>query len=231
MKKSLLHPGRQSSNQYRDYSLEDVQRLVLIRQYNAMGISLDKVRAMLAGSSLEESRAALADTISSEEDRLLWTRAQIDNLKDMQQLLDDMAEAEPYEAGQRGRLWYYPSNQNRDVLTDLYCYGNAARAVFLIEEKYLDQENYPDRRGYLFSRKPPVKEQPEIFEPHAFVRTIEYVPTNTFISNAQLRKVRQRLAREGFATTDCMVYQLIAPLQEGSDTILVCLEFWVDPLL
>jgi DNA-binding transcriptional MerR regulator len=230
-KKGLLHPCRQSCNQYRDYSLEDVQRLVLIRQYNAMGISLDKVRDLLASSSLEESRTALADTINSEEERLLWARAQIDNLKDMQRLLDDLAEAEPYEAGQRGRLWYYPSNQNPDCQQDLYRYGNAARAIFLIEEKYFDQKNYPDRRGYLFFRKPPVKEPPEVFKPHGFVRTIEYVPRNTFISTAQLRNVRQRLAREGFATADCMIYQLIAPLREGSDTIPVCLEFWVDPLI
>ena len=53
-KKGLIHPKR-SENHYRDYSIHDLHLLILIKQYNSLGIPLSTIQSMFLNQNYQEA--------------------------------------------------------------------------------------------------------------------------------------------------------------------------------
>ena len=58
-KKGLIHCQRNEDNQYRHFSFRDFNRMITIRKYRDLGMSLDQIRKMLSCNDLTSSRALL----------------------------------------------------------------------------------------------------------------------------------------------------------------------------
>ena len=75
-KKGLLHPKR-LDNGYRDYSLQDVHRIILIKQYNSLGIPLHTIKEMLKGETgIKNAFEEQLDTLKQEVE-LLWRNTEM----------------------------------------------------------------------------------------------------------------------------------------------------------
>ena len=64
-KKDLIHPKR-SENNYRDYSIHDLHLLILIKQYNSLGIPLSTIQSMFLNQNYQD----VTDQLSKQIDQL-----------------------------------------------------------------------------------------------------------------------------------------------------------------
>ena len=64
-KKGLIHPKR-SENNYRDYSIHDLHLLILIKQYNSLGIPLSSIQSMFLNQNYQDA----TDQFSKQIDQL-----------------------------------------------------------------------------------------------------------------------------------------------------------------
>ena len=100
-KKGLIHPSRLSNN-YRDYSLHDLHLIILIRQYNSLGIPLSTIREMLKSNNTEKTSTQLKQQIEQLHMDAIWAYARYRNACDLQVLLEN------YQAGNNMDTGYRP---------------------------------------------------------------------------------------------------------------------------
>ena len=87
--KGLLTPQRSGSNGFRQFSLNDVQRLGFIKSYQRQGFSLDEIKHILTGCTQDELIAMMDDKRAQLREQLTLTRAVYDRMTAGTDLLRD----------------------------------------------------------------------------------------------------------------------------------------------
>lgn len=87
--KGLLTPQRATRNGFRQFSLNDVQRLGFIKSYQRQGFSLDEIKHILSDCPQDELIAMMDNKRSELRDQLTLTRAIYDRLTAGTDLLRD----------------------------------------------------------------------------------------------------------------------------------------------
>ncbi len=87
----LLAPASRSEAGYRLYTQQELDRVRQITQYRATGLTLDAIRALIAGASQPEAIAARLDDINRTMELLKEQRAALLRLQDAEAALDQEA--------------------------------------------------------------------------------------------------------------------------------------------
>lgn len=224
-KKGLIRPGRNPANDYRDYQVRDLRRLVLIRQYNAMGVPLSEIRELLDGKNQDSGLLSVRQAIRKKKEDLWLLEAQLAALEDMESLLQAVSDGSMITQGIRKRM-YFVLSDNVNTLEKIYPYESAARAVCIVDGLENGDHGCIYRFGFAFFRKPPTAGDFEVIEQHLFVRAAAMVPADHNVSGERLLSIRQDLIRKGYAPgCSCSVYQVLMPSRERADEVMAAVEF------
>ena len=109
-KKGLIHPKR-SENNYRDYSIHDLHLLILIKQYNSLGIPLSTIQSMLLNQNYQDTTDQFSKQIDQLRQDAEWAYAKYKNAKDLLLILQTYKSNKNYDTGIR-KTMYYLNNQN-----------------------------------------------------------------------------------------------------------------------
>lgn len=226
-KKGLIHPKR-SENNYRDYSIHDLHLLILIKQYNSLGIPLSTIQSMFLNQNYQDATDQFSKQIDQLRQDAEWAYAKYKNAKDLLLILQSYKSNKNYDTGIR-KTMYYLNIQNITEQTITSVSSGIARAVYRISLESLKQSTYPVDTGLLFAYNHPndnYKYQ-EITE-HIFYRTIVEVPSNQTISMKQLKQIIQTMHTRGYQECgDIFIYQALTTGNDyGIDVI--CVEFIVQ---
>ena len=81
-KKGLVVPNRNIENNYRDYSQEDINTIVMIKQYSELGISLKAINTLLKQEDTTSFTKELDEAIIQHKNAVEWSQARLANAKD-----------------------------------------------------------------------------------------------------------------------------------------------------
>ncbi len=222
-KKGIIHPTRKSNN-YRDYSTHDLHLLILIKQYNALGIPLSTIKSMLKDNETESAHFELKSHIEQLKNDAKWAYARYINALDLQVVFDNYHNHIEWDTGTRGDLSYIPNNQVSNF--NHFVNSGIARPVYRIQTKYLKDDSYPADFGLLFPTSHLEDNSSYIPIPsHDFCRVITDVPSNSIISTKKLNSLLETMHQNGYQEDgDIFIYQFIGHDSESyKDT--VCIEF------
>ena len=224
-KKGIIHPKRKD-NGYRDYSTQDIHLLILIKQYNALGIPLSTIQSMLKNNDISAGKQQLNNHISQLKQEVEYAYARYQNALDLQILLENYQKKLPYEIGIRHELYYIPINPNFEYITLVN--SGIARPVYHIHSKHLCKKTYPSDYGLLFITQNIEKsEKFTIIPKHKYYRVITEVASNQIIPTSTLNFLIQQMHHNGYQECgDIFIYQFIMSSNSDMDTI--CIEFSVE---
>lgn len=228
-KKGLIHPSRLSNN-YRDYSLHDLHLIVLIRQYNALGISLSTIGEMLESSNTKETSNQLKEQIEQLHNDAIWAYARYRNACDLQVVLENYQTGNNMDTGFRPVQYYLQRQSEHERDSSLsYVNNGIARPVFHVFTGSLSHDSYPEDSGLLFSETHPDDSNTYIEIPaHHFYRTIREVSSNTLISTTELNDIIKEMHSYGYhEKNDIFIYQLLAS-NNSEHTDIVCVEIVIQ---
>lgn len=207
-KKGLLHPKRMS-NGYRDYSLQDVHRIILIKQYNSLGVPLHTIKKMLKGETgIKNAFEAQLDTLKQEVEFAL---AKYRNAKDLQKLAAAYEQGQVFEIGYRGDMYYVPLHKENDALCTQYVNEGAGRAVFRVAKEDMYSSVLPDDVGVLMAGNPEeslgnLRKIP----PHAFYRILRFIPNVQKVGPEEIQQILEEMHARGFTESgDMYIYQVL----------------------
>lgn len=224
-KKGIIHPTRKENN-YRDYSTHDLHLLILIKQYNALGIPLSTIKSMLNNNETTLAQLELNSHLEQLKNDAKWAYARYINALDLQIVFENYQNHIEWDTGTRDDLYYLPNNSN--INYNHYVNSGIARPVYRIESRYLKEESYPADYGLLFPTNHLDDSVSSIKIPsHDFCRVITDVPSNSIISTTKLNSLLEEIHQNGYQETgDIFIYQFIGhSSKESMDT--VCIEFTI----
>lgn len=224
-KKGLICPSRLPNN-YRDYSLHDLHLIILIRQYNALGIPLSAIRKMLTADNTEENTVELKQQIEQLHMDSIWAFARYRNACDLETVIENYQNGNNMDTGFRPVQYYLQRQSEKERDSSLsYVNNGIARPVFHVSIKYLSTTSYPEDSGLLFSENHPDDLNTYIEIPaHRFYRTIREVPSNALISTAELNDILDEMHICGYEEkNDIFIYQLLGH-NRSRHTDIVCVE-------
>lgn len=223
-KKGIIHPKRKE-NGYRDYSTQDLHLLILIKQYNALGIPLSTIQSMLKDNDISVGKQQLNNHISQLKQDVEYSYARYHNALDLKVLLENYQNNILYETGIRQDLYYIPITPNFEYINLVN--SGIARPVYHIQSEYLKQQTYPSDYGLLLITKN-MKEDVKFttIPKHKYYRVIAEVPSNHIISTSTLNSLIHQMHLNGYQECgDIFIYQFIMNSNSNMDTI--CVEFTI----
>lgn len=223
-KKGIIHPKRKE-NGYRDYSTQDLHLLILVKQYNALGIPLSIIQSMLKNNAIDAGKQQLNSHINQLKQEVEYSYARYQNALDLQILFENYQNNIPYDTGIRHDFYYIPIHENSNYMNLVN--SGIARPVYHIHTSCLEHETYPSDYGLLFITKK-IEESLEIkmIPKHKYYRVITKVPSNQIISTEKLNTLIQEMHHNGYQEHgDIFIYQFLMNSNHDTDTI--CVEFTV----
>lgn len=228
-KKDLIHPAR-SANNYRDYSIHDLHILILIKQYNSLGLSLSVIHDMLSTNDSEDLSVQLNKQIEQLHNDAIWAYARFRNAADLQVVLDSYKSGKNMDTGIRPVQYYLRRQTAKENAYSLsYVNNGIARPVYHVSVSYLTEETYPEDSGLLFTESHPLDDNTYIEIPsHHFYRTICLVDSNTLISTSKLQEIITEMHRLGYQEmNDIYIYQLLGNTN-SSGVDIICVEITIQ---
>ena len=80
--KGILNPVKNADNGYREYSIDDIDRVLLIEYYRSLDLGIDQIREICEGGSTDDIRRVAEEkrqSVELELRRLNRIRANIDS--------------------------------------------------------------------------------------------------------------------------------------------------------
>ncbi len=223
-KKGIIHPQRKE-NGYRNYTMQDLHLLILIKQYNALGIPLSTIQSMLKDNDISAGYKQLTTHITQLKQDVEYSYARYQNAVDLQILLENYQKKIPFETGMRHDLYYIPINQNSTYINLVN--SGIARPVYHIDHTNLKQNTYPSDYGLLFITKSLENHiEFKMIPKHKYYRVITKVPSNKIISKSKLDLLLNEMHQNGYQECgDIFIYQFI--MNDNNDKDTICIEFTI----
>ena len=228
-KKGLIQPER-SDNNYRSYTVHDMHLLILIKQYNSLGIPLSSIRSMLLQQDTQTTTTQFKKQIEQLKKDAEWAYARYKNAEDLLNIINTYKSSNNYDTGIR-KDFFYLNTKNITAQSISYVNSGIARAVYHISLDALQSTTYPEDTGLLFTENHPndnytYQRIPE----HMFYRTIVEVSSNQIISTKQLNHIIQEMHTRGYQECgDIFIYQVLAT-GHTCETNVICVELVVKQI-
>ena len=222
----ILSPGRNPDNQYRDYTLKDINDAVMIRQYSSLGLSLKSLAGLSKTGGAEAVQHQLQKTMNQLETELEWMRAKLENARDFSFLFSMLARNTACDTGFRPETYYYRRPEKDFMFEGMNAGLNGAfRMVFRIPSEAVELETYPTDQGFLAMQKIKGSRLPfERIPAHHYWRTIIEEEQDGVMNREKLRPVLQCMSKDGYLLRGpVFLYQIMSGTPERP-VKLVCVE-------
>ena len=195
-KKGIIHP-RRTENGYREYSEHDLILLVTARQYNCIGIELDRIAELLIDQDPVQFQQEMSDALVRLQEETDWLAQRMDYAEHLKNIFRMASEGIDHEVVRHAAFHYYPRT-NVKHFASLYAY-NSARPVFRIQNQNLFHDIYPMEQGMLFM-KPVGSDLPCTSYPEGrFMRFVRRVPPGSSIQPELILPMVHQLEEEGYS--------------------------------
>lgn len=223
----IITPKRNPDNHYRKYSESDINTIVMIKQYNEMGVSLKTLSAIIKSGDSELAVKEINQAVQRLKLDAEWSMARLSNAIHFQKLIQMMHNGEPSHVGVCPKSYFYPRYDENVIALykSLYYSEGAGKTVFRILHDQLTLESYPKNQGMHSTKRlnDPSIETIEIPE-HKYWRTIRLVDNEPIINYKQLKPVLDQMNSEGYTLSgDVFLYQ-IACTDLVKEKIYICIE-------
>lgn len=226
-KLGIIKPQRNSINNYREYSESDINTIVMVKQYNELGLSLKTLSALIKEENPQLALKEIDQAVNKLKMEAEWAMARLDNAMHFEKLIKMMNDNQKSSIGICPRSYFYPRHDENamSLYKLLYHSAGAAKTVFLIPHDQLMLEHYPKNQGMHSTKK---LDDPNIevitIPRHRYWQTIKVVSNNHIINYQELKPILAQMNDEGYALCgDIMLYQ-IACKDSASDQIYICIE-------
>lgn len=91
--KGLIAPDKDESNQYRNYDILDIYRLMVIDFYKKRGLSIKQIQALMANSDIAELRAVMLERESSFRAKIMELKQTLARIEESLQYSDRVESA------------------------------------------------------------------------------------------------------------------------------------------
>ncbi len=228
-KKGIIHPSRNQNN-YRNYTKQDLNTLVLARQYSMMGIQLDTIASLFQFHDLDEAAKQLNQSIQKLEDDLIWQQARLQTAIEFQKLFTMIQDNIPFQTGTHIQQYFYPMENQTDSLTHMITtHGSIAKAVFRLPIQEYQNGRFVGDTGYLLPRiHPDSSLQTIIYPKHFYYRTIYRIPPNHAINLDDMSHLFAQAHHHGYQECgDVFIYEVSRKRTESESYDVLCIEFQV----
>lgn len=146
-KLNLISPSR-NKNKYREYSNQDANKIILIKQFNNLGIDLKTVQKLLKNNDLEESISKLNISISTLENQLQWITNRIKLAEDINIILNDLSLDIEYRIIKNTSFFFYNHDSSEEYHT-LLSKTNGLKFSYRIKSENINLDKFPDDIGLI----------------------------------------------------------------------------------
>ena len=108
-KQGLIYPRRNNENNYRSYDQTDLNLLVLIKQYSALGIELKVIQSLINDYNIDHALDSFNQQVEKLEFDAYWAKSRYLIAKLYQKLLMMVKDNISYDIGKRNQIYYYPN--------------------------------------------------------------------------------------------------------------------------
>lgn len=226
-KLGIIAPKRNPENHYRDYSESDINTIVMIKQYNEMGLSLKTLSILIKDGNSELVVKEINEAVRQLKLDAEWSMARLNNALHFQRLIKMMHYKIPSYVGICPKSYFYPRHDKNVIALykSLYYSEGAGKTVFRILHDQLTLESYPKNQGMHSTKRlnDPSIEVVEIPE-HKYWQTIRLVNSDQIINYKQLKPILDEMNKEGYSLSgDIFLYQ-IAYTEAEKGKIYICIE-------
>lgn len=230
-KLGIIAPRRNPANRYREYALEDLNNVVMMKQYSSLGISLRTLSSLSAEGDVSSASKELETAIRDLEKTLLLAQSKLDNAKDYYHLFSLIQAGIFTETGIRPSVYYYPRPETNPFFSDLDLdLHGAVRPVFRIKKKDITLPSYPVDQGFLSAQKIPSCPLPFSSIPaHHFWRTFFQEERDEMMTREKLLPILSRMESEGHTLKGCILLYQIMHANRSNPRKLICVECVTGP--
>ena len=227
-KKGIIKPKRNLQNNYRDYTEHDLYLIVMARQYNCLGISLDDIASQIEKRDVLSMKKKLDDSVTELEEEYRMLKQRILFSKDLQENFDILNKVRKPFARKTISFYYYPRSSFEEY-AELFSY-QSGRPVFRIRYKDLNKPEYPVDQGMMFTEK--VNSSLPLFEysPCLIYKTCLELPTAETLSGKHIKPLLEEMKNNGYQPVgDAFIFQIMGGHHDEM-TDIISTGFICEPL-
>ena len=225
-KLGLIRPQR-ADNGYREFSEKDSFEIVLIKQFNSLGISLRTMQKYGLTNSAHQYDE-LRENLRKLEEEERWLKSRISNARNFVDIFYDVSRGRDYSLIDYPVLYYYShpmtlagfSRRAPEILQNL----GAFRYCFRIRKEHFTRD-FPVDIGFLSQVDlPKAGVSMSKYERVRVYRTYSYVDQDRMLRPEDLAIFLQKMEKHGLkAEGDCFITQLSSARDGEKD--LLCFDF------
>lgn len=224
-KKDIIHPMRME-NGYRDYSEHDLLLLVTARQYNCLGIELDKISELMKKHDPELFRQEMSLAVQRLREEQEWLVQRENYAHHMENIFRMASEKIDHEEFNHVSFYFYPRTAVKPY-ANLYAYNNA-RPVFRIRRENIGYDSYPSEQGMLFLKQVETDLPFTAYKSGKIVRFVRSLPPNTEINGSLIHPLIRNLEAENYEVSGDIFVSLIMGDAEHQTNDLASIEIQVQ---
>ncbi len=233
-KLGLLKPQR-SQNRYRDFSAEDLNRIVLIKGYSNLGIELKYLKTALASDGAALLARKLRSRLEELQSYLLTLEAEISMGSNLLHYYEDMEQGNSYSISPVPERFLYPRDEAGQefyhrclqILEAGGVYHYYYRISGQTNEEQTDPQQAPRTQTglLLYPPLPPSLEEGEFLPSRLVYRTSMLRDHIQYITLEDLAEHFKRIRELGYTPgMDILMYQTAEFQQDNQRLYLVCIE-------
>ena len=231
-KLGILSPTRNPENGYRDYSINDLNDAVMIRQYSSLGLSLKTLSQLSRHGEIDTVIEQFAQAIVRLETDLELAQNRLENAANYYRVFHMIRQKTTSEIVNVPATYYYPRSQENPFFAEMdpALYG-ALRMVFRIEHANVFAENYPPGQGFLSMQLIPSCTIPYIEIPaHRCWFTVMEEEPEGFMNREKLAPILEQMEAEGYHLHGDILRSQILNASDIMPRKLICIECDAGPL-
>ena len=196
-KKGLIRPARKA-NGYRDFSDQDVVSIVMIRQYNCLGIELSEIKDIMQKRTYDRLAGRLSASADELEKQARLLLQRIEFARETKQMFELLKTPDNWDVFATDTFWFCQRDAQHArafaALYESYC----CRPAMRIQPARLKESFAVQDQGIILT-EPPMTELPVIaYAPGRMYRTV----LRTTLADARdvLEKVCVQMKERGYAS-------------------------------
>ena len=225
-KKGLVTPNRNKENNYRDYTQENINTIVMIKQYSELGISLKSIYNFIHEEDTASFTKELDDAIIAHKNAVEWSQARLYNSKDFRDIFTMIEQKKEFMLKDYPEAYYYPriDSISLSLYSSLYHFGGAVKTIFRIEKQNIEVIPYPVDQGMLSFKKldDPTLTYIEIPAHKAYCTYLKVIASK-ITDYSVLKKSLNKMKKNGYSVKgDIYLYQIMS--EDKDNKITICIE-------
>lgn len=220
----LINPIR-LANGYRNYSESDIFSIILVKQYNNLGIELKTIKQIFKNNDLSIGLNDLNQYISSLQDEALWINNRIENAKELSEIILDLKNNNYFKIKEHVNIYFYNNSHTKEY-SEIVSKTNSIKYCFRIKNEVFNAD-FPNDIGIIANQKiPHTKLIFDMYLNVKILRTFTNVEHGRLLDKNDLHKIIKKIQKLNHEIIgDCFIYQVYNNNNPINNIDTICLEF------